>query len=428
MSDVFRKAMTNKLPRLPPTRAPWADEPEREVAETEDLEDEEGDSLADLGAMLPPPTKYGGTDLSPLSASSFFSQALEVSPPSSPCTFRVYLTPPTSTPSSQQRPGGSDSGGSGSSKNGTYLVCHHGGGASGLSFAALAREVKSKSDGEMGVLAFDCRGHGKTQTEGSLAVERDLSLPTLLSDFLGLVEHMFPDPKAAPSLVLLGHSMGAAPILSAAPILQSKGYTVPGVVVLDVVEGTAVEALPLMKGIIAQRPSSFRSVVDAIHWHLSSHTIRDTDAARVSVPSLLVPAPDPGPSSALDSQHHLGPKGKQVWRTDLLATEPYWEDWYRGLSSRFLAAKCARLLVLAGQERLDKELMVGQMQGKFQLEVMQDTGHYLHEDNPSSLASTLVQFWRRNTRVLVLPPKIGQTGVSGLKNSAPAVVRRVGEE
>ena len=35
--------------------------------------------------------------------------------------------------------------------------------------------------------------------------------------------------------------MGAAPILSAAPILQQKGYTVPGVVVLDVVEG---ESLP----------------------------------------------------------------------------------------------------------------------------------------------------------------------------------------
>jgi protein phosphatase methylesterase 1 len=36
-------------------------------------------------------------------------------------------------------------------------------------------------------------------------------------------------------------------------------------------------------------------------------------------------------------------------------------EWYAGLSSRFLAARCARLLVLAGSERLDKELMVGQM-------------------------------------------------------------------
>lgn len=31
--------------------------------------------------------------------------------------------------------------------------------------------------------------------------------------------------------------MGAAPIISAAPLLQQKGYTVAGVGILDVVEG-----------------------------------------------------------------------------------------------------------------------------------------------------------------------------------------------
>jgi hypothetical protein len=36
---------------------------------------------------------------------------------------------------------------------------------------------------------------------------------------------------------LMGHSMGAAPILAAVPLLQKKGYTVPGIIVLDVVEG-----------------------------------------------------------------------------------------------------------------------------------------------------------------------------------------------
>lgn len=43
---------------------------------------------------------------------------------------------------------------------------------------------------------------------------------------------------------LLGHSMGAAPILSASPVLQSKGYQVPGVIVLDVVEGVFVMRAP----------------------------------------------------------------------------------------------------------------------------------------------------------------------------------------
>ena len=53
--------------------------------------------------------------------------------------------------------------------------------------------------------------------------------------------------------------------------------------------------------------------------------------------------------------------------------------WFTGLSSKFLSARTARLLVLAGAERLDKELMIGQMQGKFQLVVLAGVGHLLHE-------------------------------------------------
>lgn len=53
--------------------------------------------------------------------------------------------------------------------------------------------------------------------------------------------------------------------------------------------------------------------------------------------------------------------------------------WFTGLSSKFLSARTARLLVLAGAERLDKELMIGQMQGKFQLVVMAGVGHMVHE-------------------------------------------------
>jgi len=55
------------------------------------------------------------------------------------------------------------------------------------------------------------------------------------------------------------------------------------------------------------------------------------------------------------------------------------EGWFRGLSAAFLAARTARLLVLAGTDRLDRELMIGQMQGKFQLVVVPNTGHMLHE-------------------------------------------------
>ena len=45
----------------------------------------------------------------------------------------------------------------------------------------------------------------------------------------------------------------------------------------------------------------------------------------------------------------------------------------------FLAARTARILVLAGAERLDKELMIGQMQGKFQMVVVPGVGHMVQE-------------------------------------------------
>jgi protein phosphatase methylesterase 1 len=72
-----------------------------------------------------------------------------VSPPSRDTVFRAYLSPPTVPPAANQR-----------NKQGSYLLCHHGGGAGGLSFAALAKEVAAKSGGELGVFAFDARGHG----------------------------------------------------------------------------------------------------------------------------------------------------------------------------------------------------------------------------------------------------------------------------
>lgn len=40
------------------------------------------------------------------------------------------------------------------------MICHHGAGYSGLSFALFAKEVERLSGGECGVLALDCRGHG----------------------------------------------------------------------------------------------------------------------------------------------------------------------------------------------------------------------------------------------------------------------------
>lgn len=56
--------------------------------------------------------------------------------------------------------------------------------------------------------------------------------------------------------------------------------------------------------------------------------------------------------------------------------------------------------------------MIGQMQGKYQLQVFPEAGHFLHEDQPAKVAAVVAEFWRRNERAsLVLPPKVGQEAV-----------------
>ena len=130
-----------------------------------------------------------------------------------------------------------------------------------------------------------------------------------------------------------------------------------------------------------------------------SRTIRNTTSARISVPSLLY----------LDTLLASSNATKQwTWRTDLAATQPYWQGWFTGLSKKFLDAKGGKLLLLAGTDRLDKELMIGQMQGKYQLQVFPEAGHFIHEDQAEKTAMVVADFYRRNDRsALILPPKVG---------------------
>lgn len=43
-----------------------------------------------------------------------------------------------------------------------------------------------------------------------------------------------------------------------------------GLVVLDVVEGAAMEALPTMRSFIEKFPRSFKSIEDAVEWSLKN--------------------------------------------------------------------------------------------------------------------------------------------------------------
>ena len=58
--------------------------------------------------------------------------------------------------------------------------------------------------------------------------------------------------------------------------------------VLDVVEGTALEALPHMKQLVESRPSSFPRMEAALAWAVDSGLARDLASAQKSLPSQLV--------------------------------------------------------------------------------------------------------------------------------------------
>ncbi|KAA1093901.1 putative carboxyl methyl esterase [Puccinia graminis f. sp. tritici] len=313
----------------------------------------------------------------PLSAADCFQEALLVTVGASKL-FRVYSNP---------------------GKSPVLFVFHHGAGYSALSAACLARELREQGGGQYGFLSFDCRAHGASQVESEDSGPPDLSLSTLANDLVDLLKTIYPDKTIAPAFVLVGHSMGGAVVTEACAGIQTHVGKVLGLVILDVVEGSALSALISMMPLINSRPSSFSSQAECIKYHLDSHTIRNLASARISVPSLIRKAssnttttasvPDPGDEASAEGDRF-------EWITDLRSSQPYWEGWYRGLSSKFLSQKTARLLVLAGTDRLDKELMIGQMQGKYQLSVLPNVGHCVHEDDPEKLASLLIGFAERN--------------------------------
>ena len=66
------------------------------------------------------------------------------------------------------------------------------------------------------------------------------------------------------------------------------------------------------------------------------------------------------PDQVIAKQNESG-QVKYVWRTDLMATKPYWEQWFKGLTQCFLGVRVPKQLLLAGSDRMDKDLTIAQM-------------------------------------------------------------------
>lgn len=164
----------------------------------------------------------------------------------------AYFSPPTST--------------------GPLFVTHHGAGSSALSFACFAIEIR-KAIPTAGVLSLDARGHGKPRIDKFIPADKnqggviDLSLETLSSDLAYVIQATQSKMSwtALPDIVLVGHSLGGAVVVDLAN-RALLGSAILGYVVLDVVEGSAMEALAHMETYLSSRPSTFPSLTSAIEW------------------------------------------------------------------------------------------------------------------------------------------------------------------
>lgn len=93
-------------------------------------------------------------------------------------------------------------------------------------------------------------------------------------------------PDEMPPVYVIGHSMGGAIAVNLVKSELVRG--VIGITVIDVVEGTALEALASMQSFLRSRPKHFSSIRNAIEWCIRSGQIRNVESAKVSVPGQII--------------------------------------------------------------------------------------------------------------------------------------------
>lgn len=225
------------------------------------------------------------------------------------------------------------------------------------------------------MVSYDFRGHG--YNKGTPAT--DLSLDTMIADtekVLLKINELFPND----TIVILGHSFGGAiAIKTVCHVLSEEKYPelyekIQGLIVLDVVEGSAMDALPFMMNIVQNRKNNFPSINDAISY-MHSTQIHNLHSVRVSIPPLL-------------KEENKVFK----WKTDLVSSEAYWKEWYTNMSNCFLSVKVPKMLLLTDTSELDTPLTIAHMQGKFKLSVVKGTGHFVMEDDPKAVNEQIEDF------------------------------------
>ena len=260
-SDLAKTLAKTKLSSLPPPEPLLEERDDDSILRDDDSSS--ASSMSSTGTVIPSTIQRPAP---PIHWSAYFAQEYYFERSQPPrAKFHVYITPPASP----QEP---------------LLVLHHGAGSSAMSFALLAREVRRAMPG-VGILALEAREHGSVVWDNAGGVDGDLSIDALGRDMVDMV--LLTQQKMGwqelPALVLVGHSLGGAVVAHVANSGVLGGKTL-GYAVLDVVEGSAMEALTHMQAYLRTRPKLFDNLEAAVDWHIRSRTLRNVEAARASVP------------------------------------------------------------------------------------------------------------------------------------------------
>lgn len=130
---------------------------------------------------------------------------------------------------------------------GHVFLCLHGAGHSAMTFAALARILKQDPYNST-VVSFDFRGHGDHYCEG----ETELTQANLIAETITALKYTV-EKYPTQSIIVVGHSMGGSIATKTVDLILKEhkeeewATHVKGVFIIDVVEGSAMDALPFME-------------------------------------------------------------------------------------------------------------------------------------------------------------------------------------
>eukprot|EP00915_Cephaloidophora_sp_WS-2016_P001361 GHVH01001928.1.p1 GENE.GHVH01001928.1~~GHVH01001928.1.p1 ORF type:complete len:297 (+),score=41.67 GHVH01001928.1:56-946(+) len=284
------------------------------------------------------------------------------------------------------------------SKNQQTMVLIHGAGHTGHTWVAMINELQQICSQSFipDILVVDLPGHGGSSDITCLDDWR----AEVLCDRVNLcivksIHHFYGDQEAEPrEITILGHSLGGSIVMKICGMPVE--YKLVGCIVLDCAEGVALANLHHMQEFVENQREVFNSPEDCISWCLNEgRRQKSRTSATISIPPQLRETEN----------------GQWVWRVSLQDTVPYWENWFKGSSNSFIGSQIAfKVLVSAGgHDRLDTALVIGHMQGKFQLNFIPHSNHIIHEDHPEDVARILAQLFERqlHTRELLLKAKHG---------------------